>query len=190
MKWMNAIAGSAVVVMVLAGCGGNGAGAPDSGAGETAGGGSSAPVAAPGTKPGDKPSSPGGTPDESVSHPAGKPGAGAPGADRPNASRPPEGGKAVPAKQIKPDGLPKDHPKKAVVKGTTLAIAAQEGGCAVASAELGKQTAAQVEVTVVLTEPKEPRMCTMDIRFPWLTVELDEPLGDRTVVLKYDKRKA
>jgi hypothetical protein len=45
--------------------------------------------------------------------------------------------------------------------------------------------------SLVETEPPEEKetACTMDIRFETVSVTLDEPLGERTVVLKYEHRK-
>lgn len=164
-KWMNTIAGSAVLVMALAGCGER-TGAPPSGPEQ----GSTSSV----------PSAPGGGDSGETS---------APEQDPPNVGKPPPGAKPLPAKQIDGSDLPSGHPKKVLVKGTTLSITGQESGCENATAELNKQTGSQVQVTLVVTEPKEPRMCTMDIRYPSLNVELDEPIGKRTVVLKVEKRK-
>lgn len=174
-KWLNAIAGSAVLAMVLAGCGGGDSAQPA--AGDGAENGTSAPAEPPSGKPND----------QSANQPDQKPGAD--GQDRPNVGQPPKGAEPVPDKQVEAKNLPQGHPTKVLVKGTTLAVTAQESGCDKATAELGKQTASQVEVTVVITQPKQPRMCTMDIRYPVLTVELDKPLADRTVVLTVEKQK-
>ncbi|MGH3432419.1 MAG: hypothetical protein ACRDQB_06240 [Thermocrispum sp.] len=173
---MNTIAGSAVLVMALAGCNDEDTGAPASDPDGSGGTSSSAPA---GPDQGDKPAdSPGERPD-----------AGIPETDEPNVGKPPAGAKPLPSKQIDADALPQGHPKKVQVKGSTLAITAQESGCEKATAELGKQGDSQVVVTLLVTQPKEAEMCTMDIRFPSLSVQLDEPIGERTVVLKHDKRK-
>jgi hypothetical protein len=74
--------------------------------------------------------------------------------------------------------------------GDTLGVVAQEGGCGRSSVEVPEQTDAQVVVLMVETVPATPQMCTMDLRYPKLTAELDQPLGDRTVVLKAEQRKA
>lgn len=73
--------------------------------------------------------------------------------------------------------------------GETVGVVAQEGGCGKASVEVPRQTDAQVEVVMVETIPATPQSCTMDLRYPKLTAELDAPLGDRKVVLKAEQRK-
>lgn len=178
-KWMNTIAGSAVLVMALAGCGDD-SGAPASGQDGPEQGNSA-------------PSEPGKPGDEPADGPQEQPDVGIPenngGGDAPNVVKPPAGAKPVASKQIKAEGLPKGHPKKVLTKGSTLAVTAQESGCEKATAKVGEQSASQVEVTLVVTQPKEAKMCTMDIRFPSISVELDKPIGERTVVLKTERRK-
>src|SRR5690606_37040907 len=166
-KWLNAIAGSAVLAMVLAGCGGGDSARPA--AGGWAENGTSAPAEPPSGKP----------KDQSANQPDQKPGAD--GQERPNVGQPPKSAEPVAGKPAEARNLPQRPPTKVLLKATALARTAQESGCDKATAELGKQSASQVEVTVVITQPKQPRMCTMDIRYPVLTVELDKPLADRTV---------
>ncbi|WP_051385425.1 hypothetical protein [Actinokineospora inagensis] len=74
--------------------------------------------------------------------------------------------------------------------GSDVGVVAQEGGCGKASAEVGDQGPARVVLTLVETRPARPRMCTMDIRYPRLSVRLDQPLGDRRVVLRSEQRTA
>ena len=73
--------------------------------------------------------------------------------------------------------------------GATIGVVAQEGGCGKASVEVPEQTDAQVVVVMVETVPATEQMCTMDLRYPKLTAELDAPLNDRKVVLKSEQRK-
>jgi len=54
---------------------------------------------------------------------------------------------------------------------------------------LPEQTDTQVVVLMVETVPATEQMCTMDLRYPKLTAELDAPLNDRKVVLKSEQRK-
>jgi len=67
--------------------------------------------------------------------------------------------------------------------GRTVGVIAQEGGCGKAGASVLEQSATAVKIELVETTPLTKQMCTMDIRFPPLTVQLSEPLGERTVVL-------
>lgn len=172
---MHTIAGAAVLVMALAGCNDEEAAKPGGDAPEQQSSASANPDKPATGKPGDSAEAPGsGSAEDSAS--AGKP-------------LPTEGEK-VPPPQIKAStGLPKGHPEEAYAEGSKLTIQAQESGCEKASAELGAQTASSVTVTLVRTQPKEKMMCTMDIRFPPLTVELDEPIGKRTLVLEHEMRK-
>ncbi|PPK62191.1 hypothetical protein V5P93_006000 [Actinokineospora auranticolor] len=122
---------------------------------------------------------------------------GAPGSavvepDRQPARTPPSGGTAVPSGQVDAEGLAENYPVLVWTEdsGTTVGAVAQEGGCGKASAEVADQTAAHVVVTLVETTPAKPQQCTMDLRFPRLTVQLDQPLGQRQVVLKSEQRSA
>ncbi|WP_245975553.1 hypothetical protein [Amycolatopsis palatopharyngis] len=97
----------------------------------------------------------------------------------------------LPGKQIDGSALPEAYPQDVATSadGRKLLIVAQEGGCGQVSAELAEQSARQVVVNLVETEPAEKVACTMDIRFETVSVVLDEPLGERTVVLTYENRK-
>lgn len=95
----------------------------------------------------------------------------------------------VPKSQLNAGGLPDAFPREAKARDSKLTITAQEGGCSEASAEVSDQAADTVTVLLVETEPADKMMCTMDVRYPPVTVELDQPLGDRTLVLEHTKRK-
>jgi hypothetical protein len=73
--------------------------------------------------------------------------------------------------------------------GATVGVVAQEGGCGKASVE-SAETDGQVTITMIETQPKEPKACTMDLRYPKLTTELKAPLADRKIVLKSEQRKS
>ncbi|MFL6119418.1 hypothetical protein [Actinophytocola sp.] len=111
--------------------------------------------------------------------------------DRQPARTPPDGGTPVTRQQLDPSGLPQGYPVLVWTedKGSTVGVVAQEGGCGRASVEVPQQTDTQVVVLMVETVPATPKMCTMDLRYPKLTAELDAPLGQRTVVLKAEQRK-
>ncbi|ASR35446.1 hypothetical protein BAY61_11040 [Prauserella marina] len=102
------------------------------------------------------------------------------------------GAAAVPKAQLDGSGLPKGYPVDVTesADGRTLTVIGQEGGCSKASAEVAEQTAEHVALTMVETFPADKNMmCTMDMRYPPLTVELAEPLGDRHLALDYVKRE-
>lgn len=95
---------------------------------------------------------------------------------------PPDG---KPVTKLDTSALSPDYPHTVWTQGDgrTVGVIAQEGGCGKASASVLEQTASAVKIELVETTPLTKQMCTMDIRFPPLTVQLSEPLGERTVVL-------
>lgn len=102
-------------------------------------------------------------------------------------------GELLPGARIDGGALPQAYPQSVATSedGRKLLIVAQEGGCGEASAELAEQSDERVVVTLVETEPPEEKdiACTLDIRFETVSVTLDEPLGERTVMLKYEHRE-
>lgn len=112
--------------------------------------------------------------------------------DRQPARTPPNGGTLVATEKVDSSALPKSYPKLVWTEGDgkTIGAVAQEGGCGKASLEVTEQSAAQVKVNLVETQPATPKACTMDLRYPKLTGELTEPLGDRTIVLTKELRKS
>jgi hypothetical protein len=98
---------------------------------------------------------------------------------------PPPGGAMIPATQVDATALPDGHPRLLWTRedGRVVGVYGQEGGCGQVRAELLAQTATQVRIELVETIPTTGP-CTMDLRFPPLSVQLDEPLGQRTVLLE------
>jgi hypothetical protein len=96
----------------------------------------------------------------------------------------------VPQERIDGSALPEGFPKDVAATDRTLAVKAQEGGCGKASAEVKSQSPSAVELTLVETQPAVPQACTMDIRYPTVSVTLDQPLGERKVVLRFEQRTA
>jgi hypothetical protein len=111
--------------------------------------------------------------------------------DRQPARTPPAGGTEVQQQQLDVTTLPEGYPVLVWTAddGKTVGVVAQEGGCGKASVEVPEQTEAQVVILMVETVPTTSQMCTMDLRYPKLTAELDAPLGERTVVLKTEQRQ-
>ncbi|MEU7480937.1 hypothetical protein AB0A63_33520 [Lentzea sp. NPDC042327] len=95
---------------------------------------------------------------------------------------PPDG---TPVTKLDTNALASDYPRTAWTQGDgkTVTVVAQEAGCGKASASVLEQSASVVKIELLETLPLTKQMCTMDIRFPPLKVQLDEPLGERTVVL-------
>ncbi len=98
---------------------------------------------------------------------------------------PPTGGGALPAVQVDAAALPDGHPRLVwtLDDGHTVGVYGQEGGCSQVRADLLEQTASTIRIDLVETIPTTGP-CTMDLRFPPLSVQLDEPLGQRTVLLE------
>ncbi|GAA1310996.1 hypothetical protein GCM10009634_77460 [Saccharothrix xinjiangensis] len=97
----------------------------------------------------------------------------------------PPGGVEVPDERVDGSAVPEDTPKTVWTEGdgSTLGVLAQEAGCGKASVEIAAQGPDTVEVVLVETTRADQQVCTMDIRYPPLTAELDAPLGEREVVL-------
>jgi hypothetical protein len=102
----------------------------------------------------------------------------------------PEGSTVVTASQIDGSSLPEGYPREVYTSngGTILSIKAQEGGCGHAGAAPAQESAKQVVVILTETQGKPDQLCTMDIRYPVVTVPLSAPLGERVVVLKFERR--
>jgi hypothetical protein len=98
----------------------------------------------------------------------------------------PEGSTQVPAAQIDATALPAGFPREVWTAngGTVLDIRAQEGGCGHALGEAAEQAGDHVVVNLSETKAQTNQMCTMDIRYPVISVALATPLDQRTVVLK------
>jgi hypothetical protein len=117
------------------------------------------------------------------------------GSTLPTATSPSEVPPGIAPGEVPPDGKPvtkldanalsPDYPRNVWTQGDgrTVGVTAQEGGCGKASASVLEQSASVVKIELVETLPLTKEMCTMDIRFPPLTVQLSEPLGERTVAL-------
>jgi hypothetical protein len=99
----------------------------------------------------------------------------------------PPGGKQVPKDKVDASLMPEGTPSVVWTEadGHVLGATGVEGGCSKASLELVKQDAQQVHVELVETTPSDTQACTMDIRYPPLSLKLDTPLGDRKVVLTH-----
>jgi hypothetical protein len=98
----------------------------------------------------------------------------------------PEGSVPVPPAKVDAAALPKDYPHEVWTAngGTILNIRAQEGGCGHALGEATEQAGDHVVVNLSETKAQTGQMCTMDIRYPVISVALAAPLDQRTVVLK------
>jgi hypothetical protein len=112
-----------------------------------------------------------------------------PGAGHPVAPVP-AGSVQIPAGQLDASALPSGFPREVYTgkDGKLLSVKAEEGGCGHAVATLMEQSAQRVVIDLSETPGQPGQMCTMDIRYPVVSVTLDAPLGNRTVVLHKEQR--
>ncbi|MCK2240383.1 MULTISPECIES: hypothetical protein [unclassified Crossiella] len=98
---------------------------------------------------------------------------------------PPAGGKPLAKNKADLSALPADFPKRVWTEGdgTVVGTFGKEGGCSKVRADLTEQTDTGVKITLVETTPANSEACTMDLRFPPVTVKLAKPLGERTVAV-------
>lgn len=99
---------------------------------------------------------------------------------------PPPGAQAVPAPKVDASALPEGYPRVVWTEGDGRAIGAYgvaSGGCVEVRGEVAEQNAQRV-VLRIIEHTTSTGPCTMEIRYPPVTVKLAEPLGDRTVVLQ------
>ncbi|MGW4488196.1 hypothetical protein ACWEOE_30650 [Amycolatopsis sp. NPDC004368] len=98
----------------------------------------------------------------------------------------PAGSTPVPPAKVDATALPSGFPHEVYTAngGTILNVRAEEGGCGHALGEAIEQTAQHVVVDLSETKAQTGQMCTMNLRYPFLSVALAAPLGERTVVLK------
>jgi hypothetical protein len=68
--------------------------------------------------------------------------------------------------------------------GMVVVATGQEGGCSKVRVESSEQTPDQVKIRLVEETPDPPGICTMDLRYPPMTVKLDAPLDKRKVVVE------
>lgn len=98
----------------------------------------------------------------------------------------PVGSEPVPIEQIDASGLPAGYPHDVTSSngGTVLSLLTEEGGCAHMSAAPVAQDAKQVVVNFTRTKAQAGQMCPQYIRDVTISVTLDAPLAQRTLVLK------
>jgi hypothetical protein len=102
----------------------------------------------------------------------------------------PDGSVEIPAGQLDATALPAGFPHEVYTgkDGKVISVKAEEGGCGRAIATPVEQSAQRVVIDLSETPGQPGQMCTMDIRYPVVSVTLDAPLGNRTVVLHKEQR--
>lgn len=68
--------------------------------------------------------------------------------------------------------------------GSVIGFLAQEGTCSTESASVAAQTDDSVTVRLVLSQPASVKPCPMNELNKVMTVNLDRPLGSRTVIMQ------
>ncbi len=108
-----------------------------------------------------------------------------PTSENPQEPEAPPGGKPLPKTQTDLSALPEDQPKRVWTEGdgSVVGTFGKEGGCSKVRAELTGQDEKTVKILLIETTPAKAEACTMDLRFPPVTVKLDKPLGERTVAV-------
>lgn len=98
---------------------------------------------------------------------------------------PPSGGSAVAEANVDLSALTPEHPKLVWTEDDGKAVGAYGlgGGCTEVTAEILEETDDKVVLKLV-EEVTSDEPCTMEIRYVPATAELDEQLGDRTVVVE------
>ncbi|HEY2724055.1 MAG TPA: hypothetical protein VGI84_05170 [Pseudonocardiaceae bacterium] len=98
---------------------------------------------------------------------------------------PPQGAYELPPSQIDSAALPPGYPRLVWTQGDGRTVGAygQEGGCTEVHPEVREQNAQAVRIALVEVT-SSPGPCTMDLRFPPVTAQLDTPLEHRTVIIE------
>ncbi len=93
-------------------------------------------------------------------------------------------GATVPPSQVNYSAAPENVPQTVWQQdgGKTLVVMAEEGGCVKVNAQVTKQTADEVDITV-LSVAEMHRVCPLYVRNIPVAAHLDAPLGARKVVL-------
>jgi len=93
-------------------------------------------------------------------------------------------GPTVPPSQVNYAAAPENVPQTVWQQdgGKTLVVMAEEGGCMKVDAQVTKQTADEVDITV-LSVAQMHRVCPLYVRNIPIAAHLDAPLGSRKLVL-------
>lgn len=102
-------------------------------------------------------------------------------------AKPPAGGTALPENRVTVANLPAGQPTLVWTAGDgrTVGFYGREGGCTKVHGEVAEQGPNGVKIIMVEQQPAKPKICTMDLRYPPVTVQLTDPLGDRPLTLDH-----
>lgn len=91
----------------------------------------------------------------------------------------------MPQNRVTPVDLPNGQPSLVwtIGDGKIVGFYGREGGCTHVHGVVADQSASGVKITMVEQKPAKPKICTMDLRYPPVTVQLASPLGNRPVTL-------
>lgn len=93
----------------------------------------------------------------------------------------------MPQNQVTALDLPNGQPSLVWTTGdgATVGFYGREGGCTHVRGEVADQSPSGVKIMVVEQVPAKKTICTMDLRYPPVTVQLASPLGNRPVTLQH-----
>jgi hypothetical protein len=105
--------------------------------------------------------------------------------DLPNAHLP-AGAVPVAASKVDARALPTGYPRLVWTQGNggTVGFFAEQGACTTVSASVTGQTDQAVTVRLVLSQPASTKPCAQYLLNKEMTVNLDRPLGSRTVIMQ------
>lgn len=98
----------------------------------------------------------------------------------------PAGAVPVAGSKVDATALPAGYPRLVWTEdnGATIGFFAEQGACTTASASVPAQTDSSVTVRLLITKAATTKPCPLYLLDKQMTVKLDRPLGDRTVIMQ------
>ncbi len=98
----------------------------------------------------------------------------------------PAGAVPIAGSKVDTRGLPSGYPRLVWTEGNgaILGFFAEQGACTTAGASVLAQTDSAVTVRLLITRPASTKPCPLYLIDKEMTVNLDRPLGDRTVIMQ------
>lgn len=104
----------------------------------------------------------------------------------PGAPHLPAGSEPVAGTRVDASSLPAGYPRLVwtVGNGSTLGFFAEQGACQTVGAQVTAQTATAVTIRLLDIQPATTKPCAKNVLNKEMTVNLDQPLGSRTVIMQ------
>jgi hypothetical protein len=98
----------------------------------------------------------------------------------------PPGSEPVAGVQVDASSLPAGYPRLVwtVGNGSTLGFFTEQGPCQTVSAQVTAQTDTAVTIRLLQLQPATTKPCAKSLLNKQMTVDLDQPLGSRTVIMQ------